>query len=190
VKCLYYLAPTLDSTQQISASLHEGGLKDALVHVVSHDEAGLRSRRIRSSNYLETLNLIPDGCVGGAVGLLAGFAGVALLRYAEPFGPAVPGFVYLALVAAATLFGAWEGGLKGIATENRKLAGFHGDLEAGRYLILIYVPQRQEAGVTEMMRARHPEAELAAVDRHFINPFSSVKRRSTHRSPAGRALIS
>ena len=27
-----------------------------------------------------------------------------------------------------------------------------------------------------MMRERHPEAELAAVDRHFINPFSSPKR--------------
>jgi hypothetical protein len=27
-----------------------------------------------------------------------------------------------------------------------------------------------------MMRERHPEAELVAVDSHFINPFSSVKR--------------
>jgi len=187
VKCLYYLAPTLDSTHLISDDLHTVGLSEGFLHVISRDEAGLRSRRIHSSNYLETLNLIPDGFVGSALGFLAGLAGVALLRYTEPFGPAVPGFVYLGLIAAATLFGAWEGGLKGIATEHRKLSAFHDDLEAGRYLILIYVPRAQEARVTGMMRARHPEAELAAMDRHFINPFSVVKRRSARPCPEGGA---
>jgi len=83
----------------------------------------------------------------------------------------------------ATLFGAWEGGLMGIATENRKLAKFHHDIEAGRYLILIYTRNEQEATVREMMRARHPEAELAAIDRHFINPFRAVKRRAQSPRP-------
>jgi len=86
-------------------------------------------------------------------------------------------------VAVATLFGAWEGGLMGIATENRKLAKFHHDIEAGRYLILIYTRKEQEATVREMMRARHPEAELAAIDRHFINPFRAVKRRAESPRP-------
>jgi hypothetical protein len=84
------------------------------------------------------------------------------------------------------LFGAWEGGLTGIATENKKLAKFHGDIEAGRCLILIYARLEQEAAVRQMMRARHPEAELAAIDRHFINPFSAVQRRAESlRSEAG-----
>ena len=30
-----------------------------------------------------------------------------------------------------------------------------------------------------MMRERHPEAELAAVDSHFVNPFSALKRGAT-----------
>jgi hypothetical protein len=75
------------------------------------------------------------------------------------------------------LFGAWEGGLTGIALENKKLTAFHQDIEAGRYLVLIYAPRDQEATVRWMVRARHPEAELAGVDRHFLNPFSPVKRR-------------
>jgi hypothetical protein len=33
------------------------------------------------------------------------------------------------------------------------------------------------------MRARHPEEELAAIDRHFINPFSAVKRRAEFPRP-------
>ena len=85
----------------------------------------------------------------------------------------------MAAVAAATLFGAWEGGLTGIATENKKLAEFHHDIEAGLYLVLVYTPREREATVRWLVRARHPEAELAGIDRHFLNPFSPVKRRQT-----------
>jgi hypothetical protein len=88
----------------------------------------------------------------------------------------VPSFVYYLIVAVATLFGAWEGGLVGVAKENKKLQRFHDDLEAGKYLILIYALKEKEDVVRRMMAERHPEAEFVAVDSHFVNPFSSVKR--------------
>jgi len=183
VKCLYYLAPTLDSAHHISDDLHALGVRDSLLHVIAADEAGLKQWNIHSANYLETLDLIRDGFIGSAIGFFTGLIGVGLLRLFEPFGPVVPGSAYFATVAAATLFGAWEGGLTGIATENKKLAEFHGDIEAGRCLILIYAPREQEAAVRAMLRARHPEAEFAAIDRHFINPFSAVRRRAESRPP-------
>jgi hypothetical protein len=176
VKCLYYTAPTLDSARHISDDLHAVGVRDSFLHVISKDEAGLEERHIPPGNYLETLDLARDGLIGSAIGFCAGLIGVALLKLFEPFGPHVPNIVYFATVAAATLFGAWEGGLTGIASENKKLAKFHDDLEAGRCLLLIYALQEQEATVLRMMRARHPEAQLAAIDRHFINPFSAVRR--------------
>jgi hypothetical protein len=188
MKCLYYLARSLESTQRISNDVGAVGVNESYLHVISKDEAGLRNRHIPSSNYLETLGLIRDGFIGSAIGLLVGLIGVGLLRYFEPFGPNVPSIVYFATVAVATLFGAWEGGLTGIATENKKLARFHNDVEAGRYLILIYAVKAQEAPVREMMRVRHPEAELAAIDRHFLNPFSGVRRRSASPRPAGELL--
>ena len=188
MKCLYYLAPTLDSTQHISNDVHAVGVKDFFLHVISRDEAGLTKQHIHSSNYLETLDLIRDGFIGGAIGFIPGLIGVGLLKLFQPFGPNVPGIVYFATVAVAILFGAWEGGLTGIATENKKLAKFHNDVEAGRYLILIYAPKEQEATVTEMMRARHPEAELAAIDRHFVNPFSAVRRTAQSPRPQGGLL--
>ena len=183
MNCLYYPAPTLDSAHHISDDLHAIGVKDFFLHVISRDEAGLKKQHIHSSNYLETLDLVRDGFMGSATGFFAGLIGVGLLKLFEPFGPHLPSIVYFATVAAATLFGAWEGGLTGIASENKKLAKFHNDIEAGRYLILIYAPKEQEATVREMMRARHPEAELAAVDRHFINPFSAVKRAAESPRP-------
>ena len=183
MKCLYYLAPTLDSAHHISDDLHALGVRDSFLHVIAVDEAGLKQWNIPSANYLETLDLVRDGFIGSAIGFFTGLIGVGLLRLFEPFGPAVPGSAYFATVAAATLFGAWEGGLTGIATENKKLAEFHSDIEAGRCLILIYAPREQEAAVRAMLRARHPEAEFAAIDRHFINPFSAVRRRAESRPP-------
>jgi hypothetical protein len=180
MKCLYYLAPTLKSTHDISEDLHEVGVQDFFLHVICKDELGLRQQHIHSSNYLETLDLIRDGVIGAVVGFVAGAIGVWLLQRFQPFGPDVhvPAFVYYAIVAAATLFGAWEGGLIGVAAENKKLAAFHDDIEAGKYLILIYALKTKEEAVRNMMRERHAEAELVAVDSHFVNPFHTAKRVS------------
>ena len=187
MKCLYYLARTLESTRRISDDVRAVGVSDSLLHVITRDEAGLQKEHIHSSNYLETLDLIRDGLIGAALGLIFGVIGVGLLQYFQPFGPAVPRLVYFATVAVAMLFGAWEGGLTGIATENRKLAGFHDDIERGGYLILIYAPRDQEAAVRTMMRSGHREAELAAIDRHFMNPFRAVTR--TPDSPQWRGEL-
>jgi hypothetical protein len=184
MKCLYYLARTLESTHRIFNDVRAVGVNDSFLHVISKDEAGLQKQHIHSSNYLETLDLVRDGLIGAALGLIPGVIGVGLLRYFQPFGPSVPRVVYFATVAVAILFGAWEGGLTGIATESRKLARFHDDIERGWYLILIYTPKDQELAVREMMRARHREAVLAAIDPRFINPFSAVKR--TAESPLSR----
>ena len=51
------------------------------------------------------------------------------------------------IVAVATMFGAWEGGLTGIATENKELHKFHHDIESGKYLILVYARKEQGAAV-------------------------------------------
>jgi len=105
-----------------------------------------------------------------------------LLKFFEPFGPDVPPVVYIILVVVVTMFGAWVGGLTGIASESRKLLKFHDDIEARKYLILIYARQRQGQAIKTMMRALHPEAELVAVDRHFINPFRAVEAETQNPS--------
>ena len=187
MKCLYFLTPSLTSTDRVSVDLHDVGVQDFYLHVISRDERGLKQHQIHSSNYFETLDIIRDGFIGSACGFLIGMVGIGLLMYFKPFGAdfVIPNFVYAMLVGAATLFGAWEGGLLGIDSENKKLAKFHDDLVSGKYLILVYVRKHREAVVRKMMQENHPEAELVAVDSHFINPFSSVEKASE--SPAQRA---
>jgi hypothetical protein len=184
VKCIYFLTPTIASTDQVSSDLHSVGVKDFYLHVISRDHAGLKRHQIHSSNYFETLDVLRDGFIGAALGFVIGLAGVALLMYAKPFGEhVVPPFVYALLVGAATLFGAWEGGLVGIDSEHKKLAKFHDDLVAGKYLVLVYVRKHRESAVLEMMRDKHPDAELVAIDSHYVNPFSTVTRVSGTSTP-------
>ncbi len=179
MKCIWYLAPTVASTHKISDDLHDAGVNDWFMHVVTKDEAGLKKEQIHSSNYLETLDLVRDGVIGANLGFIVGVIAAGLVMYFEPFGPDMPGFVYVMVVAVITLFGAWEGGLFGINSENKKLARFHDDIEAGKYLILIYARKEQEDIVRTMMGNKHPESQLVAIDRHFINPFSLLKRRKS-----------
>jgi hypothetical protein len=184
MKCIYFLSSTLKCTQDVSDDLHEVGVEDFYLHVISRDECGLKKQHIHSSNYLETLDIVRDGLIGAVLGLLAGMIGVWLLMYFKPLGPdfEIPTLVYALLVGAATLFGAWEGGLTGIATENNKLKKFHEDIAAGKYLILVYVRKHQETAVRKLMAERHADCELVGVDSHFINPFSSVERATAPRT--------
>jgi hypothetical protein len=88
----------------------------------------------------------------------------------------LPASAYLGLLVFWTLFGAWEGGLTGIATENKKITLFHDELEAGSYLLLIYSKQADERVNKNVMAKQHPESELAAVDMHFYNPLAGLSR--------------
>ena len=133
MKCLYYVAPELDSTSRIADDLHDVGIDDFFVHVIAKDESGLKKRHIHAGNYLETLDFIREGFLGAAIGLFAGVIGCILLDQFGPFGN-IPWYVYVALCGVATLFGAWEGGLIGVEKENKKLERFHDDIEAGRFL--------------------------------------------------------
>ncbi len=176
MKTNYYLSPTLKSTQQISDDLHEVGINDWFIHVVSKNEAGLKKERIHSSNYLETLDLVRNSAIGALIGFIIGVFAAGAFMYFKPFGSNMPEFVYLIVILLFTLFGTWEGGLAGVASENRKLAKFNHDLEQGKYLILIYVWKGQEQAVKDVMARKHPEAELVATDIQYFNPFSPVER--------------
>jgi hypothetical protein len=183
---MYYLAPNLVSTHQISDDLRAVGIHDWLLHVISKDEAGLKKEKLHSSNWLETTDLLRDGFIGANFGFIAGAVAVGAVMLFEPFGPNTPGVVYFFIMLVATLFGAWVGGLIGIDSENRKLRRFHDDIEEGQYLILIYAPKGKGETIKAMMSVRHPEARHVATDRHFINPFSRVER-SRRRREAERA---
>lgn len=177
MKCMYYLAPNLVSTHQVSDDLHKVGVDDWFLHIISKDEAGLKRDKLHSSNWLETTDLLRGGFIGANFGFIFGAILAGLMLFFQPFGPNLPGIALLFLVIVATLFGAWLGGLIGLDSENRKLRRFHDEIENGQFLLLIYARKGQGEIVKKMMSEQHPEARHVATDRHFINPFARVERK-------------
>lgn len=183
MKCMYYLAPTLVSARQVSDDLHDVGIDDWHIHVISKDETGLKKDQLRSSNWLETTDLLRDGFIGANIGFIVGVILAGGLLLFKPFGPNFPVIANFFLVVVATLFGAWAGGLTGMDSENQKLKRFKVDIEAGKYLILIYARKGMGEKIKQMMVERHPEARHIATDRQFINPFSQVERKRRESQP-------
>ena len=173
MKCIYYLAPTLDSTHTISDDLHAVGVKDWYIHVASKDEAGLQKEKIHSSNYLETSDALSGALTGAIIGLLFGVL-AALFLMVSPFGS---GFVYAIVVLAPAVFGLWVGAMLRSSYDGKKIDAFHDDLEAGKYLFLIYTPESMDDVVRKMMQEKHPESEHVAVDEHFLAPLRPVQHK-------------
>jgi hypothetical protein len=175
MKCLYYLSPNLVSTHEVSDDLHKAGISDWFIHIVSHDEEGLARAHLHASNYLETLDIVREAVIGTVLGFMGGVIIALVIKLIDPFPMQLPFLGYLAIVIFTTMFGCWVGGLDGWAHRNRKIERFMPDVEAGRYLILIYAKQRQLEVVFDVMASKHPEAKFVASDSRFLNPFSKLK---------------
>lgn len=182
MKCMYYLSPSIKSTHGIADDMKSIGVNDWFIHIHSKDDSEVKKEQLHSSNYLETLDVIRDGLIGAVLGFLGAIVLAALTAIVQPFGGVTNWLGYVAIVFVVTCFGAWVGGLVGISSENKKIAHFDDDVEAGKYLILIYAKKNQEEGVREMMQHKHPEASLEAVDPHFLNPFADLELSPSRRA--------
>ncbi len=176
MKCLYYLTNSIDNTHTISDDMHEAGINDWFLHIISRDVVGVKKHHLHSGNYIEQLDLMRDGIIGAIIGFILGLVIVSIISYKQYFPPEVPSITYYFIIILVTMFCSWEGGLMGIACESKKLCVFKEDIDAGKYLILVYAFANQEETIINMMEKKHPNVRLEGVDSSFFNPLSRVQR--------------
>jgi len=176
MKCLYYLTSSIDTTHSISDDLHDAGVNDWFLHIISRDTVGIKKHQLHSGNYIEQLDIMRDGILGAVIGFILGLIVVAVITFNQYFPPEVPTITYYFIVIILTMFCSWEGGLAGIASENKKLSDFQDDLEAGKFLILVYARTNQEEAIIDMMNTKHPDVRLEGSDPNFFNPLTKVQR--------------
>ena len=183
VRRLYYLAEDLRTTQQISDELHDAGISNWNFHVVAKDADGLYRHHIHSATPIHELDIVHTGerwaLVSALICLLVGLT----VHYGQllPWQTSLTGVVVFTLVGG--LFGAWEGGMIGMTRENYKLAPFHDEIEAGRFLVMVDVDAGNKARVREIMNMQFPQAKFCGRDSVFINPFkrpTQIYHQTTH----------
>ena len=170
MKRLYYLADNLDTVDEIAGALHRAGISDWNFHVLNRDEAGLYKHHLHSATPLHRRDVIRTGergaLLGFGTGMLAAMFAVLLLE----MSPEHSVIVFAIAIVLPTLFGAWAGGLVGLSLENHKIARFHGDIEAGRSLLMIDVDRAHEHRVRLMMQSFPVQA--GGEDSTLITPFA------------------
>ncbi len=175
---LYYLTDNMISVEQVSKDLHEHGITYWNFCVHSKDEVGLHKRRVHSASYLQQREVIRHGERGAIIGFIIATLAVLYVMVGKPFGEETHILVYIAIFGFITMFGAWAGGLSGLATENQSIAKFHDDVTAGKHLLMIDVKKEKEESVKQLMQKNHSEAEYKGSESTFILPFTCPVKRT------------
>jgi hypothetical protein len=165
---LYYVANDLETTVRISDKLHALGISDWNFHVIARDESGIYTHRLHSATPYHKQDIIRTGERWALAGAGAGLS-AALLVAASPVG--FDGLTGILLVLVGLLTGVCGGFISGRSRENHKIARFHDDIEAGRYLILVDVDKKSRADVIELMNLQFGAVNFRGSDSPFINPF-------------------
>lgn len=168
---LFYLVDAIDSVQEISDDLHAHGVTDWRFHIVSKDEAGLYNHRLHSASVLDRTDLPRFVERGVLIGATAGVIVVGTL--ALLIGLEWPIGAWITLFTFSVIAGGWLAGFAGIGTENYRIRRFHDDINAGKYLVMIDVPRRDEDEMKRLMGQRHPEARMQGEDSSFNHPFAA-----------------
>ncbi|MEE9412523.1 MAG: hypothetical protein V3V22_05670, partial [Methylococcales bacterium] len=103
---------------------------------------------------------------------------VLFVMFAKPFGEETHALVYVAIFGFITMFGAWAGGLTGLATENQSIAKFHDEVALGKHLLMIDVKKEKEESVKQLMQNNHSEAEFKGSESTWILPFTCPVKRT------------
>jgi len=77
--------------------------------------------------------------------------------------------VLIGLLAGAA-FGVLVASMVGAAVPNSRLKQFDADLEAGRVLLMVDVPYRRSAEITDLVLSRHPEAVPRGEAMRYVFP--------------------
>lgn len=172
MKRLFYLADTIDSVQSISDDLHDHGVSNWRFHIISRDEAGLYTHRLHGASVLDRTDLARFMERGAMIGAVIGLVAIVVLGFV--MGMQWPIAAWTALFLFATAAGAWVGGFGGIGAENYRIRRFHDDIEAGKYLVMVDVPQKHLEDMKRLMSVNHPEARLQGVDSSYNQPFAAA----------------
>ncbi|GFR74046.1 DUF1269 domain-containing protein [Elysia marginata] len=170
---LYYLTHSLAQAKRVTDDMHAEGISNWHVHIICKDQNSLTHHHLNEANLLEERDIIHSGeqgaLIGGTSGLLVSTVAGALELL--PFTFALPQVALLTIFCS--LFGAWSGGLAGMAKQNYRLTPFKHPLDQGGCLIMVDLYPFQVHKVKQHVFRHYPDLLLAGSSSSITNPFSN-----------------
>jgi hypothetical protein len=128
------------------------------------DHHALTEAHLPEAGLLQESDFVPaverGVAIGGATGILAGIAAVAL----PGVGLALGGGAILGIGLAGAGVGAWLSSMIGISAPSSRLKEFETAIEKGSLLMMVDVPKARVDEITDLVKQHHPEAEVEGTE--------------------------
>ncbi len=161
---LYFLIPDVDSAKTIVDELLLARVEERHMHIAAADHHALTEAHLPEAGLLQESDFVPaverGVAIGGATGILAGVAAVAL----PGVGLALGGGAILGIGLAGAGVGAWLSSMIGISAPSTRLKEFESAIEKGSLLMMVDVPKVRVDEITDLVKKHHPEAEVEGTE--------------------------
>ncbi len=161
---LYFLIPGIDSAKTIVDELLLARIEQRHIHIAAADHHALTEANLPEASLLQESDFIPAVerglAIGGATGILAGVAAVAL----PGVGLALGGGAILGIGLAGAGMGAWLSSMIGISAPSSRLTEFEDAIKEGGLLMMVDVPKTRVDEITDLIKQHHPEAEIEGTE--------------------------
>ena len=165
---LYFVLPDVESAKRTADDLLLARVEDRHMRFLSRRGTALHP--LHEAGYLDKTDMVHGAAVGLALGgIIGALVGALVVAYPpEGMSPKLVAVLIGMLVGAP--LGAWMASMVGAAVPNSRLKQFHADLEAGRVLMMVDVPFRRAAEITELVVSRHPEVVPRGEAMRYVFP--------------------
>jgi hypothetical protein len=161
---LYFLIPTIDSAKTIVDELLLARVEQRHIHIAAADHHAVMEANLPEASLLQESDFVPAVerglAIGGATGILAGIAAVAL----PGVGLALGGGAILGIGLAGAGMGAWLSSMIGISAPSSRLTEFEDAIKEGSLLMMVDVPKTRVDEITDLIKKHHPEAEIEGTE--------------------------
>ena len=161
---LYFLIPTIDSAKLIVDELLLARIEERHIHIAAADHHALTEAHLPEAGLLQESDFVPSVerglAVGGATGILAGIAAVAI----PGLGLALGGGAILGIGLAGAGLGAWMSSMIGISAPSSRLTEFEAAIKKGELLMMVDVPKSRVEDITDLVKSHHPEAHIEGTE--------------------------
>lgn len=161
---LYFLIPDVESAKTIVDELLLARIEERHMHIAAADHHALTEAHLPEAGLLQESDFVPaverGVAIGGATGILAGVAAVAL----PGVGLALGGGAILGIGLAGAGVGAWLSSMIGISAPSTRLKEFESAIAKGSLLMMVDVPKTRVEEITDLVKKHHPEAEVEGTE--------------------------
>lgn len=161
---LYFLIPGIDSAKTIVDELLLARIDQRHIHIAAADHHALAEANLPEASLLQESDFVPAVerglAIGGATGILAGVAAVAL----PGVGLVLGGGAILGIGLAGAGLGAWVSSMIGISAPSSRLTEFEDAIKEGGLLMMVDVPKTRVDEITDLIKQHHPEAEIEGTE--------------------------